>query len=99
VFVESAPFRSATSDVKAKASASLHGEVTKQTTWLRIKMNDQLRAAAAIRLGPRVTVGLPFSEAIPATGAASSNILNPASISLIADCPIPIRCAAPAPTG
>ena len=27
-----------------------------------MKMNDQLRAAA-IRLGPRVTVGLPFSEA------------------------------------
>jgi hypothetical protein len=98
VFVESAPFRSATSDVKAKASASLHGEVTKQTTWLKMKMNDQVRAAA-IRLGPRVTVGLPFSEAIPATGAASSNTLNPASISLIADCPIPIRCAAPAPTG
>jgi hypothetical protein len=98
VFVESAPFRSATSDVKAKASVSLHGEVTKQTTWLRMKMNDQLRAAA-IRLGPRVTVGLPFSEAIPATGAASSNTLNPASISLIADCPIPIRCAAPALTG
>jgi len=62
VFVERAPFRSATSDVKAKASASLHGEVTKQTTWLKMKMNDQVRAAA-IRLGPRVTVGLPFSEA------------------------------------
>jgi hypothetical protein len=67
-------------------------------TWLRMKMNDQ-HTAAAIRLGPRATVGLPFSEAIPATGAASSNTLNPASISLIADCPIPIRCAAPAPTG
>ena len=51
-----------------------------------MKMNDQLRAAA-IRLGPRVTVGLPFSEAIPATGAASSNTLHPASISLIASCP------------
>ena len=76
VFVESAPFRSATSDVKAKASASLHGEVTKQTTWLRMKMNDQLRAAV-IRLGPRVTVGLPFSEAIPATGAASSTPSTP----------------------
>jgi hypothetical protein len=98
VFVESAPFRSATSDVKDKASASLHGEVTKQTTWLKMKMNDQL-SAAAIRLRPRVTVALPLSEAIPATGAASSNTLNPASISLIADCPIPIRCAAPAPTG
>jgi hypothetical protein len=97
VFVESAPFHAATSDVKAKSSASPRGGLTKQTTWLKIKMNDQLRAAA-IRLGPRVTVGLPFSEAIPATGAASSNTLNRASISLIADCPIPIRCTAPAPT-